>query len=119
MPSNPSPSGFVTALEDVVLDQPRVPRADRRLGDSESCGDAAERLAAVLLERLDQPAVERVDRARPRDRAAPTLVGSLRASCCCCGPAQCAKTRITTFAFRQFGVENALYSVEPCEIVGP
>src|SRR6185503_10276813 len=68
-------------LEDVVLAEPLVARADRRLRDADLGGDAAERLAAVLLQRLDQPLVDPVEM-RGRADCAPTSLASLRSAQC-------------------------------------
>src|SRR5207253_8439814 len=53
--------GDADDLEDVVCGEACIAGADRPLGDPDARGDAAERLAAVLLQRLDQPPVELVD----------------------------------------------------------
>ena len=60
--------GDADDLEDPALDQPVRPGADGRLGDAELGGDLGERPAAVGLEVLDDPLVERRDLvgARPR-----------------------------------------------------
>ena len=55
-------------LQDPLAGKPGVARADRRLRDAEVRGDPPERLAAVRLERLDDPPVELVDPARRGDR---------------------------------------------------
>ena len=70
MASKPSPSGLVTPVTWTMLlvAEARVARADRRLGDARLGGDVAERLAAVLLQRLDDRAVDRVE-PRAADRA--------------------------------------------------
>src|SRR5207249_8869917 len=54
-------------LEDPALDEPVRPGPHRGLADAELRGDLRERPAAVLLEVLDDPLVERRDLvARPR-----------------------------------------------------
>ncbi len=71
--------------QDPVVDKPRVPRADGRLGDTDARGDRAERRASVLLQRFDDAAVDRVERARPCDRAPHRLRhrhGAVLSDCC-------------------------------------
>ena len=51
------------------LVKPAVARADGRLRDADPRGDRAERLAAVVLQRLDDPAVDVVDAAERRNRS--------------------------------------------------
>ncbi len=66
-------------LQDALLAEPAVPRAHGRLGDAERGGDPPERLAAVPLQRLDDPAVDVIELGRagdgpaPRRRRAPRL----------------------------------------------
>ena len=54
-------------LEDVVGAEPRVAGADRRLGDAERGRDAAEGLASVALQRLDDPPIDRIETTRAPD----------------------------------------------------
>src|SRR5439155_19271132 len=48
-------------LQDVSVAETRVPRANRRLGDSDLGRDATKRLASVLLQRLDDALVDPVE----------------------------------------------------------
>src|SRR5262249_43045458 len=78
-------------LQDVVVAEARVPRPYGRLRDSEPPGDRPERLAPVLLERLDDALVDLVDPARSAYRPAP--LGDLRDLSV--DPAQCEAIRTT------------------------
>ena len=69
--------GDADDLEDAALDEPVGAGADRRLGDAELGGDLGERPAAVGLEVLDDPLVERRDLVGARARS--------RAGCADCG----------------------------------
>src|SRR2546426_1061662 len=60
-------------LQDVVVAESRVPGAHGCLRHAELVGDAAKRLAAVPLQRLDDALVHRVDPARLHHRAAAAL----------------------------------------------
>src|SRR5512133_3942048 len=57
-------------LEDVLVAETGVPGAYRRLGNADLRGDTAERLAAVLLQRLDDALVDPVEPPRRSDGAA-------------------------------------------------
>ena len=65
-------------LEDALVAEPPVACADGRLGDAEVGGDPAERLAAVPLERLDDPPVDPVELGRAKDGPAPCLTPATR-----------------------------------------
>ena len=62
-------------LQDVLVAETAVAGTDRRLGDADLGRDAAERLTAVLLQRLDDLAIDRVELSPRSDRAA-SLLGS-------------------------------------------
>jgi glyoxalase superfamily protein len=79
--AEPERVGHAGDLQDVVLAEALVARTDRRLRDAQVGGDAPERLAAVLLQRLDQPLVDPVEVRRSADRAPPPLA-SLRSAQC-------------------------------------
>ena len=91
-------------LEDVVVAEARVARADGRLGDAEPGRDAAERLAPVLLQRLDDALVDRVDLPGPTDRPAPNPV---------LDAAQCEAIRARRLALRQLGTAPATRRASP------
>src|SRR5436190_5701802 len=57
-------------LEDIFVAESGVPRTNRRFGDSNRRGDAAERLAPILLQRLDDALVDAVEPPRRPDGAA-------------------------------------------------
>src|SRR5689334_21672245 len=66
--------GHARDLQDVVQAESVVTGANRGLGDAHAGGDAAERLATVLLESLDQRLVDGVEAAGHADRPAPQLL---------------------------------------------
>ena len=70
--SKPSPSGFVIPItcRTSSSTRRRVAGAHGRLGDAELRGDRAERFAPVRLQRLDDAAVDPVERPGPVDRPA-------------------------------------------------
>src|SRR4029078_9466458 len=79
-------------LDDVVVAEPRVRGADVPLRDAAPGRDSAKRLAAVLLKRLDDALVDRVDLPGPTDRPAPNPV---------LDAAQCEAIRARRLALRQ------------------
>src|SRR5206468_7958017 len=81
-------------LEDVVVAQARVPRADRGLRDPDVRGDAPERLAPVLLQGLDDALVDVVEAARYGNRPTPRRLGLAT---------QCAAIRPCRLALGQWG----------------
>src|SRR5207342_2199661 len=70
-------------LEDALVAEPPVACADGRLGDAEVGGDPAERLAAVPLERLDDPPVHPVELGRAKDGPASCLTPATRSRRAC------------------------------------
>jgi len=92
-------------LEDVVLTQPGIAGADRRLRDAERGGDAAEGLAAVHLQRFDDPLVDRVDATGAAHGPARSAIGpDILAGA---DAAHCAVFLITIVALRQSGAGSA------------
>src|SRR6185503_12705883 len=81
--AEPERVGDARDLEDALVAEPAVSRPHGRLRDAEVGRDPPERLAAVALERVDDPAVDAIELGRARDGAAPRLSSAtgLRRAC--------------------------------------
>ena len=73
--AEPERVGDAGDLEDALVAEAPVARTHGRLGDAERGGDPPERLAAVLLQGVDDPPVDAVELRGPRD-GPPSWIGA-------------------------------------------